>query len=78
MPAAIATAKERCKFVVEVDRIPNVEVREIAEFIADSLEWAGGCRRPDDPFFGSLKVYSVSSYRRVRRGFWPRKKPATK
>ncbi len=31
----------------------------VAEFVADSLEWAGGCRHPEDPMFNSLKVHSV-------------------
>lgn len=33
---------------------------EVAAFVADSLSWAGGCKRDTDPFFNSLSVEEVT------------------
>jgi hypothetical protein len=52
----------RTKYAVRLSVVapPEASPQEIADFIADSLEWAGGCRRPEDPMFGSLKIRSVT------------------
>jgi hypothetical protein len=44
---------------VWVETPPFASEEDIAEFIADSLSWAGGCRHPEDPLFSSLKVSAV-------------------
>lgn len=41
---------------INVVKPEGATVEDVAEFIADVLTWAGGCRRPDDPMFHSLTL----------------------
>jgi hypothetical protein len=51
--------RSKLQIIIRVVVPEEASEEAIAEFVADSLEWAGGCRHPEDPMFNSLKVLSV-------------------
>lgn len=53
----------RCRFtaIIEFSIHRDATKHEVATFIEDSLEWAGGRRHPEDPLFDSLSKVKVKS-----------------
>jgi len=47
------------KITIQVEFPERATEDDVASFVADSLEWAGGCRHPEDPMFHSLRVFEV-------------------
>jgi len=44
---------------MEIEYDDRVSHPELKEFIKSELGCAGGCRRPDDPLFTSVKVTKI-------------------
>jgi hypothetical protein len=59
------STRKNVRLVAQIafDDVPAAGAREIADFIRDSLAWAGGCRHPDDPMLGSLANVTVKYVR---------------
>jgi len=44
---------------MQIEYDTRVGAEEVIDFIVDELGCAGGCRRPDDPLFTSIKVTHI-------------------
>ena len=53
------------ELVVEVDRY--VTHAELGHYVVTALAAPGGCRRPDDPLFGGVRVVEMKFRRSANR-----------